>query len=98
MVMERISEMAATYRAVKEVKLRLEEATAAAKPEDCLAARTSSAIDYIFSIRDVAQLIRAVKTLDGRTIVLTTAPGEIIKQADCKMIKGEGMPTHRVRK
>ena len=41
---------------------------------------------------------RAVKTLDGRTIVLTTAPGEIIKQADCKMIKGEGMPTHRVRK
>jgi len=38
---------------------------------------------------------RAVKTLDGRTIVLTTAPGEIIKQADCKMIKGEGMPTHR---
>ena len=39
---------------------------------------------------------RAVKTLDGRSIVLTTAPGEIIKQADCKMIKGEGMPTHRV--
>ena len=39
---------------------------------------------------------RAVKTLDGRSIVLTTAPGEIIKQADCKMIKGEGMPTYRV--
>jgi len=38
---------------------------------------------------------RAVKTLDGRSIVLTTDPGEIIKQADCKMIKGEGMPTHR---
>ena len=66
-VMERISEMAATYRAVKEVKQRLEEATAAAKPEDCLAARTSSAIDYVFSIRDVAQLIRAVKTLDLST-------------------------------
>ena len=66
-VMERISEMAATYRAVKEVKQRLEEATAAAKPEDCLAARTSSAIDYIISIRDVAQLIRAVKTLDLST-------------------------------
>ena len=66
-VMERISEMAATYRAVKEVKLRLEEATAVAKPEDCLAARTSSAIDYVFSIRDVAQLIRAVKTLDLST-------------------------------
>lgn len=38
---------------------------------------------------------RVVKTLDGRNIVLTTSPGEIIKQADCKMIKGEGMPTYR---
>lgn len=66
-VMERISEMAATYKMVKEIKQRLEEATASAKPEDCLAARTSSAIDYIFSIRDVAQLIRAVKTLDLST-------------------------------
>ena len=65
--MERISEMTATYRAVKEVQQRLEEATAATKPEDCLAARTSSAIDYVFSIRDVAQLIRAVKTLDLST-------------------------------
>merc|ERR1719189_2140160 len=66
-VMERISEMAATYKMVKEIKQRLEEATASAKPEDCLAARTSSAIDYIFSIRDVAQLIRAVKTLELST-------------------------------
>ena len=63
-VMERISEMAETYRAVKEVRQRLEEATAVAKPEDCLAARTSSAIDCIFSIRNV---IRAVKTLDLST-------------------------------
>ena len=33
LVMERISEMTATYRAVKEVQQRLEEATAATKPE-----------------------------------------------------------------
>jgi len=38
---------------------------------------------------------RTLKTLDGRNIVLTTAPGEIIKQAAIKMIKGEGMPTFR---
>lgn len=59
--------MAVTYRLVKDVKLRLEEATAAARPEDSIEARTASAIDYIFSIRDVAQLIRAVKTLDFST-------------------------------
>ena len=66
-IMEQLSEMAATYRLVKDVKVRLEEATAAAKPEDSLGARTASAIDYIFSIRDVAELIRAVKTLDFST-------------------------------
>ena len=66
-IMEQLSEMAATYKLVKDVKVRLEEATAAAKPEDSLGARTASAIDYIFSIRDVAQLIRAVKTLDFST-------------------------------
>ena len=66
-VMEKISEMAATYKMMKEIKQRLEEVTAAAKPEDCLAARTDDAIDYIFTIRDVAQLIRAVKTLDMST-------------------------------
>merc|ERR1719342_1093665 len=33
---------------------------------------------------------RTLKTLVGRNIVLTTAPGEIIKQAAIKMIKGEG--------
>lgn len=38
---------------------------------------------------------RAVKTLDNRNIVIMTNPGEIIKQADCKMIMGEGMPIHR---
>ena len=66
-VMERRSEMAATYRSMKDVKVRLEDATAAARPEDSIGARTASAIDYIFSIRDVAQLIRAVKTLDFST-------------------------------
>ena len=59
--------MAATYRSMKDVKVRLEEATASAKPEDSIGARTASAIDYIFSIRDVALLIRAVKTLNFST-------------------------------
>ena len=66
-IMEQLSEMATTYKLVKDVKTRLEEATAAAKPEDSLGARTASAIDYIFSLRDVAELIRAVKTLDVST-------------------------------
>ena len=39
---------------------------------------------------------RSLKTLDNRNIALVTKPGEIIKQADIKMIKGEGMPTFRV--
>ena len=34
---------------------------------DSLGARTASAIDYIFSTKDVAQLICAVKTLDLST-------------------------------
>ena len=39
---------------------------------------------------------RSLKTLDNRNIALVSKPGEIIKQADIKMIKGEGMPTFRV--
>ena len=39
---------------------------------------------------------RSLKTLDGRNIALVSKPGEIIKQADIKMIQGEGMPTFRV--
>lgn len=38
---------------------------------------------------------RPVKTLDGRNITISTKPGEVIKQADIKMVRGEGMPTHR---
>lgn len=38
---------------------------------------------------------RAVRTLDGRDIAITTRPGEVTKQADIKMIQGEGMPTHK---
>jgi len=38
---------------------------------------------------------RSLKTLDNRNIALVSKPGEIIKQADIKMIKGEGMPTFR---
>ena len=38
---------------------------------------------------------RVIKTLDNRNIVISTNPGEVIKQADIKMVAGEGMPTHR---
>merc|ERR1712226_1203689 len=34
-------------------------------------------------------------TLDGRNITISTKPGEVIKQADIKMVRGEGMPTHK---
>ena len=37
------------------------------EPKDRLGARTSSATDFLFSIRDVAELICAVKTLDIET-------------------------------
>jgi len=40
-------------------------------------------------------LKRTVKTLDNRTLCVTTNPGEILKQAEIKCISGEGMPTHR---
>merc|ERR1719186_879838 len=66
-VMEQWSSLASRFSVIKEIKLRLEEANAAAKPEDSLGARTASAIDYIFAIKDVAQLICAVKTLDFST-------------------------------
>ena len=82
-IMEQLSEMAATYKLVKDVKVRLEEATAAAKPEDSLGARTASAIDYIFSIRDVAQLIRAVKTLDFSTRISLDCCLKLTGESDC---------------
>jgi abnormal spindle-like microcephaly-associated protein len=59
--------IASRYRHLQEIKARLEEATVAARPEQRLGARTHSAISYIFNIRDVAQLISAVKTLELST-------------------------------
>ena len=70
---------------LKDIHERLQIVNAAAKPEDCLGARTASAIDYIFSIKDVAQLICAVKTLDFSTRL----------SLDCcmKMTEGQGRVT-----
>ena len=51
------------------IRERLDVATATADPKDQLGCRTDSAIDYLFSIRDVAELICAVKTLDLATRV-----------------------------
>ena len=77
-----MTNLASQFSILKDVKLRLEEANAAAKPEKSLGARTASAIDYIFAIKDVAQLICAVKTLDFSTRL----------SMDCcmKMTEGQG--------
>lgn len=38
---------------------------------------------------------KTVKTLDGRTLVITQLPGEVIKHGDVKCINNEGMPVYR---
>lgn len=38
---------------------------------------------------------RSIKTLDDRTLVLRTHPGEVIKHGSFKSIPSEGMPIHR---
>lgn len=38
---------------------------------------------------------RAIKTLDNRTLILKTHPGEVIKHGSFKSIPSEGMPIHR---
>lgn len=38
---------------------------------------------------------RAIKTLDDRTLILRTHPGEVIKHGSFKLIPSEGMPIHR---
>ena len=40
-------------------------------------------------------LKRVIKTLDSRSIIMSTKPGEIIKHGSMKCIEGEGFPTHR---
>ena len=36
---------------------------------------------------------RVIQTLDQRDLVVTSLPGEVVKQGDLKCIIGEGMPT-----
>lgn len=38
---------------------------------------------------------RVIKTLDDRDLVITSIPGEVIKQNELKCIMGEGMPTYK---
>lgn len=38
---------------------------------------------------------KAVTTLDDRTLIIQTIPGECIKTGDLKCVYGEGMPTYR---
>merc|ERR1712213_288191 len=38
---------------------------------------------------------KTVPTLDDRTLVIQTVPGEVIKTGDLKCVYGEGMPTYR---
>lgn len=83
--MEQWSSTSSRLSILRDINTRLQAVNAAAKPEDCLGARTASAIDYIFSIKDVAQLICAVKTLDFSTRL----------SLDCcmKMTEGQGRVT-----
>ncbi|CAD5209174.1 unnamed protein product [Bursaphelenchus okinawaensis] len=38
---------------------------------------------------------RKMKTLDGRQIMFTTLPGEVINHGDTRSVHGEGMPRHK---
>ena len=38
---------------------------------------------------------KSVTTLDDRTLIIQTIPGECIKTGDLKCVFGEGMPTYR---
>ncbi|XP_070686414.1 dnaJ homolog subfamily A member 4 [Pempheris klunzingeri] len=38
---------------------------------------------------------KTIETLDGRTIVINSQPGEVIKQGDLKCVENEGMPIYR---
>uniref|UniRef100_A0A0P4VVM1 DnaJ homolog subfamily A member 1 n=1 Tax=Scylla olivacea TaxID=85551 RepID=A0A0P4VVM1_SCYOL len=38
---------------------------------------------------------KPIKTLDDRTIVVSTIPGEVIKNAEIKSVLGEGMPQYK---
>uniref|UniRef100_A0A0B7AVQ7 J domain-containing protein n=1 Tax=Arion vulgaris TaxID=1028688 RepID=A0A0B7AVQ7_9EUPU len=38
---------------------------------------------------------KTVQTLDGRSLVVTSMPGEVIKHEDVKCVMGEGMPVYR---
>ncbi|XP_028287194.1 dnaJ homolog subfamily A member 4 [Parambassis ranga] len=38
---------------------------------------------------------KTIETLDNRTLVISTQPGEVIKNGDYKCVENEGMPLHR---
>jgi len=38
---------------------------------------------------------RGIQTLDDRTLVISTIPGEVIQHGDMKCIESEGMPRHK---
>ncbi|KAM4734164.1 dnaJ homolog subfamily A member 4 [Anableps anableps] len=38
---------------------------------------------------------KTVRTLDNRTLIISTTPGEVIKHNDIKCVQNEGMPIHR---
>ena len=40
-------------------------------------------------------LKRTIKTLDGRTLVIQTECGEVLRNGEVRCVSGEGMPTYR---
>jgi len=59
-----------------------------------------SGIDLIHTINislsdSLCSFKKTIQTLDDRTLVIQTVPGEVIKTGDLKCVFGEGMPTYR---
>ncbi|XP_037109936.1 dnaJ homolog subfamily A member 4 [Syngnathus acus] len=66
--------------------------------EHSLFKRSDDNLTMTMSIKLVEALCgfkKAINTLDDRTLVITSQPGEVIKNNDTKVIQNEGMPVYR---
>ncbi|KAM9814407.1 dnaJ homolog subfamily A member 4 [Syngnathus typhle] len=66
--------------------------------EHSLFKRSDDKLTMTMSIKLVEALCgfkKAINTLDDRTLVITSQPGEVIKNNDTKVIQSEGMPVYR---
>ncbi|XP_049579281.1 dnaJ homolog subfamily A member 4 [Syngnathus scovelli] len=66
--------------------------------EHSLFKRSDDNLTMTMSIKLVEALCgfkKAINTLDDRTLIITSQPGEVIKNNDTKVIQNEGMPVYR---